>query len=79
MPNPYESAAREKKVARLLMALDAEFGHPVNIGNALYAADNPEMLGQVLARAMVKAASQATIDLLVERIRERDKIAGSRA
>ena len=75
--NPYEQAARERKVAKLLDALDAEMGRPVTEADM----DNPPAdLGlRAWARAGVNKCSDETFSRLAERIRERDKIAGSRA
>jgi hypothetical protein len=72
MPNPWEAAARERKVGRLLAALDAEFGHLVTEAELNEATVSVTRLRAVLQRAEVARASQTTIDLLVERIRARE-------
>lgn len=71
MTNIYEQAAREKKVHRLLEALDAEIGHTATEADA--DALTEQQLRRVLARANVKSASDTTINALVDCLRARGK------
>ena len=72
--NSYELLGREKKIAKLLMAFDADYGHTVS--EAELNAIDPERLKRIVKAAEVNAPSAKTIAALVERIRTRDAMKG---
>lgn len=81
--NQYEMAARSNKVDKLIAALDVECGQRCTEADLHAAVNGLPMMRSMFVRAVERAGinppSQTTIDLLVVRIRERDKIASSRA
>ena len=72
--NSYELLGRERKVAKLLMALDAINGHPITEAEANKL--SIPQLREAVEKAEIKTASAKTIAALVERIRMRDAMKG---
>ena len=72
MANPYEQAAREAKVTRLVDALDAHLGRLATRADLTMLAETPVTMAQILRSAKVDAASQVTVNALVARIEARE-------
>ena len=72
MANPYEQAARERKVTRLVDALDAHLGRPCTRQDLLTFSTAVPSMDQILRKSGVKPPSQLTVDALVARIEARD-------
>ena len=72
MANPYEQAARDRKVSRLVDALDAHLGRRATREDLVRLYQSPVTAGVVCANAGISSASQATVDALVARIEQRD-------
>ncbi len=71
MSNPYELAGRAAKVDALLDALDWVAGRAVTVAEVLGMSN--EEIAHALQVSAVKPPSDATIEALAERIRERDQ------
>lgn len=72
MVNIYEQQARERKVTRLVDALDAHLGRRATRADLDTLAERPITASNVCHKAGISGASQATVEMLVKRIEARD-------
>ena len=72
MANPYENAARDRKVERLVDALDTHLGRRATRQDLSMLAESPVTASEVCRKAGVDKASQKTVDALIARIARRD-------
>ena len=76
MANPYEQAARAKKVEKLVDALDVNVGHRATVADLADLANEGPRLNKIMAAAGIRNLSSETVSMLVSRITARDSVAG---